>query len=194
MHRNLVILLGGLAVASCNTDPNPAATPEGGADTAAADTAMPDIPPPTPDEASATTPQQFVEDVASSDMFEIEAAKLAQKSGKSQATKDFAAMMVKDHTASTAKLMEAAKKASPAITAKPALTSEQKAMIDALKGAGPDFDKRYAEQQVAAHDKALGLLKTYAASGSDVGLKAFASAAVPTVQAHADKAKALPAG
>ena len=191
MHRILIALAGGLALAACNTDPNPAASPEGGADANEA-TAQTELPSPTPDEASATTPQQFVEDVAASDLYEVEAAKLAQKNGKSQATKDFAAMMVKDHTASTAKLMEAAKKARPAIAAKPTLTSEQQAMIDALKGAGPEFDKRYAEQQVAVHEKALGLLKTYAASGSDTGLKAFAGEAVPIVQSHADQAKALP--
>lgn len=191
MHRYLVALAGSLALAACNTDPNPAATPEGGADSSET-TAQTDLPPPMPDEMTATTPQQFVEQVAASDLYEIEAAKLAEKNGKSQPTKDFAAMMIKDHTASTKKLTEAAAKADPKITATPALSAEQKAQIDALKGAGPDFDKRYAEQQVSAHDKALALLNTYSASGTDASLKAFATAAVPVVQGHAEKAKALP--
>ena len=53
------------------------------------------------------------------------------------------------------------------------------------------FDAAYLAAQVHGHDQTLTELKTYAASGDNASLKAFAQGLIPTVTDHLDKAKAL---
>lgn len=131
------------------------------------------------------TGQQFADTMAASDMFELDSAKLAQEKATSAPLKEFAAMMIKDHTASSAKLKEAAGKADPALTPAPTMTAEQTANLEALRAASGDaFDALYKEQQVAAHQQALTTLQTYASSGDVPALKTFASETAPVVDGH----------
>lgn len=144
--------------------------------------------------ADATAPmtaQSFVDAAAASDMFEIESSKLAQKMGKSAKVKDFAAMMIKDHTKSSSELKSAAGKATPAVTVAPKLTAEQQSDLDELKGATANFDVMYAQKQAAAHEKALTMLQSYAASGDAAPLKDFAGKTAPVVSGHLEKARDL---
>jgi putative membrane protein len=74
------------------------------------------------------------------------------------------------------------------------LDQRRKGMIDNLNAASPqDFDKTYMDQQVAAHEETLTLLKGYSENGDDPGLKAAAGKAAPMVQEHLDRAKAIQA-
>jgi putative membrane protein len=111
--------------------------------------------------------------------------------GTSDKIKAFAAMMIKDHTDSSAKLKEAVAGFS-GVTVNPALTPKQQMDLDALKDAGDQFDALYAQRQVAAHNEALTLLQGYADNGTEQALKTFASGVVPVVQHHLDEAKQLP--
>ena len=135
---------------------------------------------------------QFANTIAASDMFEIESGKLAADKGTSQAVKDFAAMLQTDHKKSTADLKAAGAKADPAITPTPALTAEQQGNLDKLKAAsGAEFDRLFAEQQVAAHQKGLEVLQAYSAGGDVAPLREFATKAATVVQSHLDKAQGL---
>lgn len=139
-----------------------------------------------------TTPQEFADMAAASDTYEIESSKLAQDKAQDAKVKDFAAMLVKDHTKSTADLKAAAAKATPAVTPTPALNSEQQANLDALKAASAaDFDQLYLSQQVPAHEKALGMLQGYSAGGEVVPFKEFASKTAPVVQHHLEEARSM---
>jgi len=179
MKVQLIIgLAGALALAACSQSDD--------ADTTAEDTAV--TAPATP---AAPAPQDFVNTVAASDMFEIEAAKLAQAQGTSDKIKAFAAMMIKDHTDSSAKLKEAVAGLS-GVSVAPALTPKQQMDLDTLKDAGDQFDALYAQRQVAAHNDALTLLQGYADGGTEEALKTFAAGVVPVVQHHLDEAKQLP--
>ncbi|MDT8758713.1 DUF4142 domain-containing protein [Sphingomonas psychrotolerans] len=143
-------------------------------------------------DAAASPGQKFANDVGASDYYEIEAGKLAQEKAQAQGLKDFGKLMVEHHTASTEKLKGAGAKASPAITPNPALTVEQEANLEALRKAeGAAFDTAYKTQQVAAHEKALTLVKGYAADGDVPELKKFAGEAEKIVQAHLSKIKGL---
>lgn len=142
--------------------------------------------------ASSTTAQGFADTASASDMFEIESSKLAQTMAKDAAVKDFAAMMVKDHTQSTADLKAAAAKADPAVTPAGRMTAAQQADLAALKGATTNFDALYAQKQVAAHSATLGVLQRYAESGDAAPLKAFAAKTAPVVSRHLDAARKLP--
>lgn len=150
----------------------------------------------TSDIAEAVTPtptgQEFVDKAAKSDAFEIAAAKLAVTNAASADIKSFAAMMVVDHTASTAKIKKAAAEASPALTPDPTLTDDQKDKLDKLgKLSGADFDKEYADQQVDAHETALSLMQTYADKGEVAPLKTAAGEVASKVETHLEKIKAI---
>lgn len=139
-----------------------------------------------------STPQEFVDTAAASDTYEIESSKLAETKAQDAKVKAFAAMLVKDHTQSTADLKAAAGQAAPPITPNPALTAEQQANIEALNAATEaDFDRLYLAQQVPAHEKALALLQGYSAGGDVVPLKEFASKVAPVVQQHLEQARSL---
>ena len=72
------------------------------------------------------------------------------------------------------------------------LTAAQQADLDALRNAGADFDKLYAQKQVAAHEKARTLLSDYSAVAVPGPLRDFASKTVTVVSGHRDQAKKLP--
>ncbi len=137
-----------------------------------------------------TDPQGFVDMAASSDMYEIEAGKLAQANGKSQEVKDFGAMMERDHTKSSAELKTAAGQAE-GVTVAPKLMPKHEANLAALRGAGENFDTLYKQQQVAAHEEALALLRAQADSGAAPSLKAFAAKTAPVVEGHLGHAREL---
>jgi putative membrane protein len=132
----------------------------------------------------------FVEKAALTDMFEIEAAKLALDRSKVKPIKDFAQMMIDDHTATTKELGPLATAAGLAPPA--ALDEGHLKKLDDLKQAKvQDFDDKYLDQQEAAHSDALGLMKDYAQNGKDPGLQAFAAKVALKVDEHLQKAKAL---
>ena len=145
-------------------------------------------------QASVATPtaQQFVDQAASSDAFEIAEANLALKQAKSAEVQRYAAMMITDHTATTAQIKQAAATAKPAVTPAPKLTEDQRNKLQDLGAlTGGEFDDAYADQQVAAHEAALSLMQTYADKGDAGPLKDAAADIMLKVQAHLDQIRAI---
>lgn len=138
----------------------------------------------------AAAPAEFVNAAAASDMFEIESGRLAQEKASSQAVKDFGAMLVREHTQSTADLKAAAGEANTPVA--PKMTAKQQADLSALRAANDDFDGLYKTQQIAAHQQALALLQAQANAGAAGPLKAFAAKTAPVVEKHLAQARELP--
>lgn len=138
-----------------------------------------------------TTAQAFIDTASASDLYEIEAGKLAQANGKSQAVKDFGQVMETAHATSTADLKAAAGQVE-GVTVEARLDPEQQADLEALRTAGDNFDRVYKTQMLAAHQRALSLLQNFAAAGDAQPLKDFASKTAPVVQMHLDNARELP--
>lgn len=138
------------------------------------------------------SPQEFADTAAKSDAFEIAAGELAKANGSTAAIRDFGAMMVTAHTASTASIKKAAAAASPAIAPNVALTADQKEdLADLAKLKGVEFDRAYIDDQIDAHEDALALMRKYAADGEAPTLKAAAAEIAPTVEKHLAQARAL---
>jgi putative membrane protein len=134
----------------------------------------------------------FVQNAAEGNMYEIQAAKIAQQKSSSADVKSFAKMMVTDHTALQNQMQPLITKAGK--TAPTELDQRRKGMLDNLNAASAkDFDKVYLDQQVAAHEETLTLMKGYADHGDNADLKAAAAKTAPKVQTHLDQAKALQA-
>lgn len=180
--RLSIVSVAALALAACGSPEEPVETP------AVEDTA------PAPDMAAApdaATPQGFVATAASSDMYEIEAGRLAQDMGQRQEVKDFGAQMVEDHTASSDKLKAAVAEGGEGLSVPTAMLPKHQQNLDALRAAGENFDRVYAQQQVAAHQEALTLLQNQAMSGEIASLKAFAAETAPVVEGHLGHARDL---
>jgi putative membrane protein len=175
-----------IGLAACSPK-NPEAKATVTAPAPAADaTGTPASTPAVPDDKTKT----FVEKAALTDMYEIEAAKIALQRSKVQPVKDFAQMMIDDHTATTAELGPLASAAG--VAPPTALDEDHMKKLDDLKSAKvQDFDDKYIDQQTAAHSDALGLMKDYAENGKDPGIQAFASKVALKVDEHLQKVKAL---
>src|SRR5690348_10292695 len=118
----------------------------------------------------------FVQTAAHGDMFEIDAAKVALDKSKSDSVKDFAQMMVDDHTASTEKLKTAVEKSKVKVTMPKSLDKKHSDMLDKLKkSSASSFDQNYLQSQVAAHREMLNVLTNYSQNGDNADLKQFAS-------------------
>lgn len=135
----------------------------------------------------------FVTNAAISDMYEIQAGEIAQRKGQSATVKEFGKMMVADHTAMSnvmKPLITAAGQTAPT-----GLDERRKGMIDNLNAAAAgDFDKVYLDQQEAAHNEALALMRGYAENGDDAGLKEAAAKAAPKIQTHLEHVQKAKAG
>ncbi len=138
-----------------------------------------------------STPE-FVQKAAMSDMYEVEAGKIAAAKGQSDAVKKFGQHMVEAHSETTAELkgIVQAEKIDVDLPAK--LDEKHQHMIEDLNAAhDADFDKTYAKQQVSGHEKAVDLFESYAQKGDDAVVKAFAAKTLPVIKQHLAEAERL---
>jgi putative membrane protein len=139
------------------------------------------------------TTADFVQKAAMSDMYEVQAGKLAAEKGQSDAVKQFGQQMVDAHTKTTEELTGIVKTKSLKVDLPAKLDAKHQKLIDDLNSASAqDFDKTYAKQQVDAHQEAVNLFKKYAAQGDDADVKQFAQKTLPTIEQHLEEAKKLP--
>ncbi len=109
-------------------------------------------------------PQEFARRMSMSNLFEMEAAKLARQRGKGREVLEFAERMLADHARAGKELTEAARKDGVEFSQSLDKAGEEKlAALRALSGAA--FDPAYLSSQVTAHEDALELLKNYAEQG-----------------------------
>jgi len=107
-----------------------------------------------------------------------------------QDVKDYASMLVTDHTADYEQLTVLAAK--DGFTMPKGLDAAHDRMIapfDKLKGAA--FESRYIHEMIVGHTEAIGIYTKEAADAENADLKAYASATLPTLHKHLDGAKAL---
>lgn len=135
----------------------------------------------------------FIINQALGDSYEIQAGRLASQRGGSQQIRQFGDRMVSDHTTLAQQLgMVLQTNGTPVVTPA-ALDPRHLTMINDLTVAqGPDFDRRYAIQQVSAHREAVALLQNYAQSGDNPALRQWAMQTLPMVQEHLRLAQMLP--
>jgi len=140
----------------------------------------------------ANTVDGFVTNLAVSNMYELEAARIATTRSANADVKALAAMITKDHTAAGEKLSTAAPTAAPGVAIPTVLDERHKGLIDNLNAAtADDFDKVYLDQQVAAHNEALTLLNGFKDNSDAPALATLAGELVAPVTMHRDRARTL---
>lgn len=135
---------------------------------------------------------KFAVDAASGGMTEVQLGKLAQQKAASQKVKDFAAMMVRDHTKANDELKALAM--SKNITLPPAPGEDQMDHIkDLTEKSGKEFDKDYIDMMVKDHENTVDMFEKCSKDAKDADLQAFASKTLPTLKEHLDAVKKIKA-
>jgi putative membrane protein len=134
----------------------------------------------------------FVNAAAISDMYEVEAGKIAAQRAQSPAVKDFANQMIQAHTETTEKLKRILASNNINVTPPAHVDNRRQGLLDDLRGAkAEDFDHRYISQQVAAHKEANILMRGYAKDGDNAAIKDFAATTDQAVKKHLSMAEKL---
>lgn len=135
--------------------------------------------------------QTLAQKAAISNMAEIKLGQLALQKSQDAEVRQFAERMVKDHTASLAKLKTAAAKDNVTVpTALDADHQKKEQELAALSGAA--FDEAYGKQMEKAHHKTVALLENAEKSDKvSASLREYATSTLPTVKTHAKLAETL---
>jgi putative membrane protein len=125
----------------------------------------------------------FYKHAAEAGLAEVSDGTLATETATDPKLKDFAAMMVKDHSAANDKLSALA--GTKNITLPTSASVSEMAEHAKLKlESGDTFDKSYIKGQISAHRATLRLLRKEIATGQDPDAQAFANSVLPTVRSH----------
>jgi putative membrane protein len=137
------------------------------------------------------TTADFVKEAATSDMLEIQAAKIAEDKGNAE-EKKFAGQMVTDHTKTSSELRELVSGSAVMADIPTKLDVSSQKKLDKLRDAKPaDFAGQYDPMQVSAHKDAVSLFERYSKSGDNPKLKDWAGKTLPALQHHLDMAEAM---
>jgi putative membrane protein len=144
--------------------------------------------------AAALTAAAFARTAAMSDLYEMEASRLADQRSQNAQVKQFAQHMLRDHQKTTNEL----KGLLPQIQGVSAsqlptsLDQQHQALVQQLQGAqGAQLDRLFAQQQIQAHQTAVDLFRSYAQSGDNAQLKQWASQTLPSLEEHLRQAQQL---
>lgn len=117
------------------------------------------------------------------DLYEIQAAELAEQQANSRAVRSAAAEILAGQKVESQAMRHALEGAGMSLGDTPRLTDRQTAMLGELHAAaGPDFDRIFVEQQRAVADEALALHEGYARHGDNGVLRGAAHHAALMVE------------
>ena len=134
--------------------------------------------------------QQFLDLAAQTDMLEANLGQLAATASDSQPVKDYAQMLVTDHTADYNQLSSLAQQAN--LTEPTAIdAAHNKVLGPFYKLKGKAFDQHYIQLMIAGHTKAIEVYKKEAHDAQSSAVQTYAQQTLPTLEKHLDGAKAL---
>jgi putative membrane protein len=129
--------------------------------------------------------QAFVQNAAVSDLYEIEAGRVALERSIDPELRTVARRLTEDHQRSSRVMARRIAMAGVNIVPPHQLDQRRQGMIDNLRAADDaSFDDVFLQQQVSAHQEALALHGGYAEQGDNLALRTVASAMRPVVAEH----------
>jgi putative membrane protein len=138
---------------------------------------------------AADSAQNFVDKAAVGGLFEVQSSELALKMSEDAEVKEFAEMMVADHSRANATLKDIAEKEGLKVPAE--LDKEHAAEMKTLQNAKGQFDPPYVKSQLDGHQATVEMFENYAASGGNAALQNFAKDTLPTLKTHLEKIQAI---
>lgn len=135
------------------------------------------------------TEKKLIMAAAESDEAEISAAKIALKTTSDAEIKEYAQMMITDHSKSTEMLKPIAMAGG---ISEPDLKVKHKAMAAGLESlSGAAFDKAYLKGNVSSHQEILDTMKKDGGSVTNPELKKFVATVTPIITHHLMMAKEM---
>ncbi|WP_434714058.1 DUF4142 domain-containing protein (plasmid) [Rhizobium sp. YTUHZ045] len=132
----------------------------------------------------------FAQLAAAGGLAEVELGRMASGRAKADAAKQFAEMMVRDHTEANAKLKELAEAAK--IPLPETLDPDHQVVRDQLdKLSGTPFDTAYIKAQIVDHQKTAQLLAWEISLGEDAEMQRLAASMLPIVLDHLRRAQEI---
>lgn len=134
---------------------------------------------------------EFAVDAADGGLYEVQIGTLAVSKATSPDVKQFAQMMVDDHSKANNELKTLAGNKGIAL---PDVISEkcQKKYYDIdQKNKGEEFDKAYMDQMVKDHKDDIDMFEKEAEKGNDPEIKSWASGKLATLRHHLEEAERI---
>jgi len=136
-----------------------------------------------------TTARHFIIMASIGNLQEVSSGKLAEKKATMADVKSFGDMMVTDHSKAQDELMQLANSRGYQIP--PEATATPVPDLELSKAKGSDFDRMYIHAMLNGHRSTVSMFQTYAVTGEDPRVKAFAQKMLPTLKAHLSAIKAI---
>jgi putative membrane protein len=147
---------------------------------------------PDPAHPPAGTAAGLVSRSAVTDLYEIEASRLALGRSQDNDVRRFAQKMVDEHTRTSNEARAMLAQQGVQASLPTGMDAERRARIRTLGSAARDrFDAVYIDQQIKAHEDALGLMRGYAETGDNKAFRDWASRTAAAVEDHLQMARAL---
>lgn len=133
----------------------------------------------------------FLVAAAEYDLMEIEVGKLAIQRGTNSHVKEIGKMLVDHHTKSADDTKMLAARLN--VTLPGVLTEKGKDRFEDLNDekSGADFDKKFADVVVNAHEETIKKMEKASEKGTDPELRTWAADLLPTLRSHLEHAKKL---
>lgn len=133
---------------------------------------------------------EFIVEAANSGMFEVEAAKVAQKKATDKEVKDFAKMMEKDHKMLNDSIKAFATKNN--LVLPDSVGEDMKDKIKSLQEKkGKEFDQEYMDMMVETHQKDVEKFQDKLNGTTNPELKSAINSALPVLQKHFQEAQKI---
>jgi putative membrane protein len=132
--------------------------------------------------------RNYVISAAQAGMAEVQMAQLALKKSNNPRVRDFAQMMVKDHSDLNAKLTPMATQLGVSLPTRLS-AADQGALSRLSRQSGSTFDRNYMAAQRGAHSKALALFQDAGAQADNVNLRNFFAQNTNTISTHLEMLK-----
>lgn len=130
----------------------------------------------------------FVRQASVGNQFEIVSGQLAIKRATMPEVRDFAQMIVNDHTKLGDTLKSTLASSDLGIVPVQSFDIKHQKTLGALKSVqAENFDHLYIQTQTDAHDEAVSLFTDYAKNGDNAALMKFSSEMLPILEQHQER-------
>jgi putative membrane protein len=133
---------------------------------------------------------KFAVNVADAGMFEVAVSQLALTNASAASVKNFAQMLIDDHSSANTELKSAAAKKN--ISLPEAISIDKQKKYDDLSTKhGEIFDRAYVDCMIDAHKDAIDAFQKESEKGNDPDLRSWAAGKLATLQHHYEVIKGI---
>jgi putative membrane protein len=133
---------------------------------------------------------EFASAITNNALNKVNTGKMALEKSTNNRVKNFASMLINDHTKLGDKLNQMAKDKNITLPALSGMAEMRQADRLAMKQ-GSDFDKAFLDAMISDEKKALDICQNGSKTCKDGSLKAFAIKTLPVLKMHLDSAQAV---